>query len=331
MIPMSIDEFINDPLFGIYFLCLLFVLALNIFIVILPLNRLRIECGFTFSEIRQERKAVKEGRKKNEIREEKDSNQAQKEKSEVTKIRSLISLIRGPSQDKTNERKITKFLIFQTIVYMLPLIAAIVVRIIIGDPERVSNWSYLQIIVPSMVFSGWILWNSRRAKSFSKLIEPYLKKPEKKGLLSKFNLLNYHPRRNRESLFLMIGITNFSRRNLKRLSQIQPPEYIEHDELELEPLMIEDEYGGRSQINTRGIIENSGKIGRRITDSMKNTLQFGKGVAKVVSKELTSKINEHVKSKVEKWTKSNNNVGGLLENIAIVFVPLLTIYCVPLL
>ena len=63
MIPTSFDEFVNDPLFGIYLFCLILVLTVNIFKVILPLNKLRIECGFTFSEIRQEREAVKEDKK----------------------------------------------------------------------------------------------------------------------------------------------------------------------------------------------------------------------------------------------------------------------------
>ena len=332
MIPTSFDEFINDPLFGIYLLCLLLVLTLNIFKVILPLNKLRIECGFTFSEIRQEHRAIKEGRKKND-KEDSDSNQVEKHKEETekTKIRSMINFIRGPSQNKTNERKLTKFLILQTIVYLLPLIAAIIIRIILGDPERVSGWNFLQIMVSSIVFSGWVLWNIRRANSFSDLIEPYLKKPEKKGLLSKLDLRTYSPRRNRESLFLMIGVTNFSRRNLKRLSEIKPPEYIEHEELDLQPLRIEDESNnGEMKINREGIIENAGKIGKRVSNTMKNTLQFGKGVAKGVSEQLTTKINQHIESKVESWTKSNNIVGGFIENLGIVFIPIIIIYCVPL-
>ena len=82
MIPTSFDEFINDPLFGIYLLCLLLVLTLNIFKVILPLNKLRIECGFTFSEIRQEHRAIKEGRKKND-KEDSDSHKVENHKEET--------------------------------------------------------------------------------------------------------------------------------------------------------------------------------------------------------------------------------------------------------
>lgn len=331
MIPTSFDEFVNDPLFGVYLCCLILVLTVNIFKVILPLNKLRIECGFTFSEIRQERDAVKED-KKNE-KKGNDSQQAEKEKEETkeTKIRSLKNFLRGPSQDKTNERKLAKFLLFQTLLYMLPLIAAILVRFALGDPERISEWNLIRIIVPSIVFSAWVVWNIRRANSFSDLIEPYLKIPEKKGLLAKLDLRTYSPRRNRESLFLMIGITNFSRRNLKRLSEIKSPEYIEHEELDLQPLRIEDELNDGVMIfNKEGIIENAGKIGKRVSDTLKNTLQFGKGVAKGVSEQLTAVINNHIESKVKQWTKSNNVVGGFVENLAIVFIPIITIYCVPL-
>ena len=115
MIPTSFDEFINDPLFGVYLFCLILVLTVNIFKVILPLNKLRIECGFTFSEILQEREAVKED-KKNE-KEGNNSQQTEKGKEETkgTKIRSLKNSLRGPSQDRTNEIEVlAKFLVFQT-------------------------------------------------------------------------------------------------------------------------------------------------------------------------------------------------------------------------
>ena len=328
MIPTSFDEFINDPLFGVYLFCLILVLTVNIFKVILPLNKLRIECGFTFSEILQEREAVKED-KKNE-KEGNNSQQTEKGKEETkgTKIRSLKNFLRGPSQDRTNEIKLAKFLVFQTLLYMLPLIVAILVRFMLGDPERISEWDFLQIIVPSIVFSAWVVWNTRRANAFSELIKPYLKKPQK-GLRSKFT--SYSPYRNRESLFLMIGITNFSRRNLKRLSEIEVPEYIEHEDLNLQPLRVEDHTeDGAMKINTEGIVENAGKIGKRISNSLKNTITFGKGVAAEVSEQVTTKINNHIESKVKQWTKSNNVVGGFVENLAIVFIPIITIYCVPL-
>ena len=162
MIPTSFDEFINDPLFGVYLFCLILVLTVNIFKVILPLNKLRIECGFTFSEILQEREAVKED-KKNE-KEGNNSQQTEKGKEETkgTKIRSLKNFLRGPSQDRTNEIKLAKFLVFQTLLYMLPLIVAILVRFMLGDPERISEWDFLQIIVPSIVFSACVPYNPRR-------------------------------------------------------------------------------------------------------------------------------------------------------------------------
>ena len=338
MIPTSFDEFINDPLFGIYLLCLVLVLIINIFKVILPLNRLRIECGLTFSEIRQERRASKaeEKRRRDEMGKKDnqsdevptDSKKAAKE-IQSTKIGSLKKLLRGPSRNKNNENKIKVFLIYQIVIILLPLFSAILVRIMLGDPQEVPEWGLLQILISAAVFSLWTLWNGYNANQFSKLIKPYLTKPQKRGVFSTLDPRQYHPKRNRESLFLMIGITNFSRRNLKWLSEIQPPEYTKHEELELEPLMIEDEYGGRSQINTRGIIENAGKIGKRVSNTITNTLQFGKGVTKQVSRQLTAKINEHIESKVSKWTDSNI-WPGLIQNLAIVFIPIVTIYCVPL-
>ena len=109
------------------------------------------------------------------------------------------------------------------------------------------------------------------------------------------------------------------------------PEYIEHEELDLQPLRVEDDLNeDEMRINKEGIIENAGKIGKRISDSMKNTLTFGKEVAQGVSEQVTTKFNNHIESKIKQWTKSNNIVGGLIENLAIVFIPIVTIYCVPL-
>ena len=83
------------------------------------------------------------------------------------------------------------------------------------------------------------------------------------------------------------------------------------------------------KINKQGIVENAGKIGKRISDSMKNTFTFGKEVAQGVSEQVTTKINKHIESKVKQWTGSFN-LGGFVENILIVFIPIIAIYCVPL-
>ena len=101
--------------------------------------------------------------------------------------------------------------------------------------------------------------------------------------------------------------------------------------MNLQPLLFDDDTEeGSMKINRQGIVENAGKIGKRISDSLKNTITFGKEVAAEVSEQVTTKINNHIESKVKQWTKSNNLVGGFVENLAIVFIPIITIYWVPL-
>ena len=296
MIPTSFDGFISDPLFGVYMLCLVLILSMNFWFVVRPLNFLRIDYGMTVKR------------------------QEDQERTRITKgIKELIS---GPEKSTDQNIKVIRnYMLLQIAVILLPLMIVLAVRIMLGDPRKVDDWGISQILIPCVVFSIWVLWNGYRARSFSKFVKPYL---------SRYQNLMTDPRQRPEVVFAMIGITNFSRRNLKRLSEIEVPEYIKHEKLELEPLMIEDEYGGRSQINTKGIMGNSGKIGKRISDSVKNTLTFGKEVAKGVSEQVTTKINDHIESKVKQWTESNSIVGGLIENLAIVFIPIITIYCVPL-
>ena len=297
MIPSSFDEFINDPLFGIYLLCLLTILAANIWFVIRPLNFLRIDYGMTIKR--------------------KDSQS----RSRLTK--GIKELITGPDKStQSNMNVIRNYMILQIGVSLLPLIIVLSFRLMLGDPQKVSEWSISQILISSVVFSFWMIWNGYRAYSFSELVNPYL---------SRNQSWKTNPRMRPNVVFAMIGITNFSRKNLKKLSEIEVPEYIEHEDMNLQPLRVDDDTEeGSMKINRQGIVENAGKIGKRISDSLKNTITFGKEVAAEVSEQVTTKINNHIESKVKQWTKSNNLVGGFVENLAIVFIPIITIYWVPL-
>lgn len=297
MIPTSFDELSNDPLFGIYLLCLVLILSVNFWFVIRPLNFLRIDYGMTVKK--------QEGQSRTRI------------------TKGIKELIAGPEKStKKNMKVIWKYMLLQIVVILLPLMIVLAVRIMLGDPQEVTEWEIPQILISSVVFSLWVLWNGYRAFSFSKLLEPYLSKNQ--------NWYQVRQDQRPSTVFAMISITNFSRRNLKKLSEIEVPEYIEHEDLNLEPLRVEDELEkGTMKINKQGIVENAGKIGKRISDSMKNTFTFGKEVAQGVSEQVTTKINKHIESKVKQWTGSFN-LGGFVENILIVFIPIIAIYCVPL-
>lgn len=298
MIPTSFDEFTNDPLFGIYLLCLLIILAANTLLVIRPLNFLRIDYGMTIK--------LKDGQKRGRL------------------TKGIKELITGPDKStQSNMNVIRNYMILQIGLTLLPLIIVLSIRFMLGNPQTVSEWSLLQIFISSVVFSAWIVWNGYRAYSFSKLIEPYLSRNQK--------WYQWRQDQRPGTVFAMISITNFSRRNLKRLSEIVVPEYIEHEDLNLQPLRVEDDTEeGVMKINRQGIVENAGKIGKRISNSLKNSITFGKEVAAEVSEQVTTKINNHIESKVKQWTKSNNVVGGFVENLAIVFIPIIVIYCIPL-
>jgi hypothetical protein len=296
MIPTSFDEFMNDPLFGIYLLCVVVILSVNFWLVVRPLNFLRIDYGMTVKK--------PEGQSRTRI------------------TKGIKELVSGPEKStKKNMKVIRNYMLLQTVLILLPLMIVLAVRIMLGDPQKVDDWGISQILIPCVVFSIWVFWNGYRAYTFSEIIKPYLSRYQ-----------NWNEIKHRPGMVLaMISITNLSRRNLKKLSEIEVPEYIENEELDLQPMRIEDDLKEDGmKFNTEGIIENAGKIGKRISNSLKNTLTFGKEVAQGVSEQVTTKINNHVESKVKQWTKSNSIVGGFVENLAIVFIPIITIYCVPL-
>ena len=296
MIPTSIDEFVSDPLFGVYLLCLLVVITINFLFVILPINQLRRDYGFT----------MRDG------------------KGEVKRsVGRLKNLLRGPEDSRTNENKIRNYLILEIGLTLLPLIVAIIFRFNV-EPKVVAEWKFHQVLIPSLVFAFWVMWNLYRANAFRKLISPYLIKNQ----ISRMNSLKRSP----TTIKSMIGLTNFSRQNLKRLSDIEVPSYIEHEELDLEPLKIKADIGeDKDRLNTQGLLRNAGKIAGRVTDSMKNAVTMGKELTAEISKEIGHKIDQHIESKVSQWTTSGNLFLTLLNNTVIVFIPILVIYLTPLL
>lgn len=296
MIPTSVDEFVSDPLFGAYLLCLMVVIGINFFFVILPINHLRKDYGFT---VRNSNGEVKKS------------------------VGSLKNLLRGPEGSKGNEKKIRNYLFLEIGLTLLPLIVAIAFRLSV-EPKKVDEWGFLQILIPSLFFSFWVIWNAYRANTFRKLISPYLTKNQK-SVLKSFA-------RSPTTIKSMIGLTNFSRQNLKRLSDIEVSSYIEHEELNLEPIRIKYENEEeKNQFNTQGMLKNAGKIATRVTDSLKNAVTMGKELTADISKEIGQKIDRHIESKVSQWTTSGNLFFALLHNSLIVFIPILVIYLAPLL
>lgn len=295
MIPTSVDDFVSDPLFGLYLLCLTVVIGINLFFVILPINNLRKDYGFRVIN----------------------------SKGEVKKsIGSLKNLLRGPGGSKDNENEIRNYLFLEIGLTLLPLIVAISFRLSV-EPKMVDEWGFLQIFIPSIFFSSWVFWNAYRANTFRKLISPYLSKNQK----SVFKSLTKSP----TTIKSMIGLTNFSRQNLKRLSEIEVPSYIEHEELDLEPIRIKSENEEeKEQFNTQGMMKNAGKIANRVTDSIKNAVTMGKELTADISKEVGHKIDRHIESKVSEWTTSGNLFLSLLHNTIIVFIPIIVIYLTPL-
>jgi hypothetical protein len=132
---------------------------------------------------------------------------------------------------------------------------------------------------------------------------------------------------NPKVLFAMLNVTNASRSSIKKLSKIEIPEYIEHDDLELKAIrkqsaVDEEKY----EIDSEAIKENLSKIGNRVANTMTNLAIDAKKLTKVSMKIADDQINQYVGNKVKSWTDTRGRWKSSLTNIINVLSPIFVVY-----
>jgi hypothetical protein len=255
--------------------------------VIIPLNKLRIEYGFF-------------------VRNEENENRK----------RSIINFLNGPEQNEKNLKKITQYFFSEIIVSILPLIAVISIRVYLGKPQDIE-YNLINIIILVVFFVLWLIYNISSSIRFRKTISKYIPSMQK-----------FHERMNNPKvLFAMLNVTNASRSSIKKLSKIEIPEYIEHDDLELKAIrkqsaVDEEKY----EIDSEAIKENLSKIGNRVANTMTNLAIDAKKLTKVSMKIADDQINQYVGNKVKSWTDTRGRWKSSLTNIINVLSPIFVVY-----
>lgn len=287
MIGNIADTFFSHSLLNFYMLCVFISLATSIYYVIIPLNKLRIEYGFSVRN------------KKNE-----------------NKKRNIINFLNGPEQNEKNLKKITKYFISEIIISILPLVAVISIRVYLGRPQDLE-YNLINIIILLVFFVLWLIYNISSSIRFRKTISKYI--PSMQKFHEKIN--------NPKVLFAMLNVTNASRGSIRKLSKMKIPEYIEHDELDLKAIRKQSENDeDKYEIDPEAIKENLSKISNRVANTMTNLAIDAKKLTKVGMKLADEQINQYVGNKVESWTNQRDRWKSSLINIINVLSPIFVVY-----
>lgn len=179
-----------------------FLFVISIYCVLIPLNRLRIEYGFSIKE----------------------RNESKKKK------RKIVEFLGGPEQSTKNLRKIKLFLIGQTMIAILPLITVILIRLYLGRPDDI-DYKLQNLSLILILYLVWLYYNISSSVKFRSMIIKYIPSMQK-------NIAD--KRHNPKLLFAMLTFSNMSRRNINKLSELEIPDYVETSDINLQPMNLID-------------------------------------------------------------------------------------------
>ena len=185
-----------------YIILALFLFLVNVYCVLIPLNKLRIEYGFSIKD--------KEGSKK--------------------KKKHIIEFLSGPEQSEKNLKKIKLFLIKEVLISILPLLTVILIRLYLGRPDNII-YNFANLVLILILYVTWLLYNIYSSIRFRNMITRYIPSMQKK-LIHKI----HHPK----YLFAMLNFSNISRSRINSLSKMNIPDYVEHRDLEIKPMNLID-------------------------------------------------------------------------------------------
>ncbi len=288
MIDTIRESIFSHSLLNVYMICTIISFLVSIYFVIIPLNKLRVEYGFSI-----------------------------RDKENKNKKRKIIKFLNGPEQNEKNLKKIKQYLFSEMIVSLLPLLVVLGFRIYLGRPSDIE-YNVINILLIIIFFCIWMLYNISWSITFRKMISRYIPSMQKKWH-EKINHPNY--------LFAMLNVTNASRNSINKLTKMEIPEYVEHDELNLKAIRKKsEEDDDKLELDSEAIKENLSKIGGRMVDTITNIAIDAKKLTKTGLGLVDQQINEYVADKVESWTDHKGRWKSSLKNIINIFLPIFVVY-----
>lgn len=235
------------------------------------------------------------------------------------KFKELKEIFRNSKSYKENSKAVRNFLFFESSVALLPLIIVIVAKLILGDPNIYTSWENKLFLFVLLLLLLCII-NLKESIDFKRTISPWLEKNQKWYHLNKTRNPNY--------IYSMLSITNFSRNQLKKISQISTDELIESEELDFKPMRLTDM---DNKIDTSAVIENLGMVGNKVKDTLTNMYISGKSLTKDLAisgnQIIEDKIDENISKNVEFYTSvSEERWKGAVFNTIRVILPIFIMY-----
>ena len=279
------ETLFSHSLMNSYIFLTTFLFVVSIYCVLIPLNRLRIEYGFSIKERKESKK----------------------------KKRQIVEFLSGPEQSTKNLRKIKLFLIGQSMIAILPLLTVILIRLNLGRPDdidyKIQNLSLILIL-----YMFWLYYNMSSSLKFRNMIIKYIPSMQK-------NIAD--KRHNPKLLFAMLTFSNMSRRNINKLSELEIPDYVETNDLNLQPMNLIDR---EKKVDSKAIIENLSAIRSKVQDEVTNLAIKGKEMTKLGMGLINDQINDYISKRVDSWTKQESTWVSSLKEVVNVIIPVVLIY-----
>ncbi len=196
------ETFFSHSLMNSYIFLTLCLFSFSVYCVIIPLNRLRIEYGFSVKNRRESKK----------------------------KKRDIIKFLSGPEQSEKNLKKIRLFLLKEILISILPLLTVILIRLYLGRPDDI-NYDFTNMMLIMIFYTIWLYYNIVSSIRFRNMIIPYIPSMQKKFIDKR-----HHPK----YLFAMLNFSNISRAKINSLSKMEIPDYVESKEFEMKPMNLID-------------------------------------------------------------------------------------------
>ena len=127
----------------------------------------------------------------------------------------------------------------------------------------------------------------------------------------------------------MLSITNISRNQLKKISELEIDEHIESEELDFKPMRLADL---DNKIDPSAVIENLGMIGNKVKDTITNLYISGKSLTKdlaisgnqIIEDKIDEKISENVENYTnvseERWKSAVFNTFRILLPVFVMYI-----------
>jgi hypothetical protein len=235
------------------------------------------------------------------------------------KFKELREIFRTSKSYKENSKKVRNYLIFESLVASLPLIVVLFGRLILGDPNIYSSWESKLFLFALLLILLCVI-NLKESIDFKNSISPWLEKNQRWYHLNKT--------RNPTFIYSMLSITNLSRSQLKKISEISTGELIESEELDFKPMRLTDM---DNKIDTSAVIENLGMIGNRVKDTLSNMYTSGKSLTKDLAisgnRIIEDKIDEKISENIEHYTHvSEERWKGAVFNTFRILTPVFVMY-----